>query len=211
VYEWTTDPIGYPLNWGTGSVPDPQWQDPGDFADVGGNWTVKYSFLIPISECYPADQLTTDGVQEVNMLNGVSLRPVTRVITSAASAFAWENPDREVGGIWFDQAQPNPRTQIIVPAPFNLVWLTAQAQYSGTIQSANVFFRINGASFDYRPVGNERSCTGNPQGMYLTAASGGWIPVTAGDIIEVVGTVGSGTVTLQTVGSSWLHVIGVVG
>jgi len=83
--------------------------------------------------------------------------------------------------------------------------------YRRIIVFANVFFRINGAAFNYRPVGSERSCTGNPQVMYLTAASGGRIPVTAGDIIEVMGTVASGTVTLQAAQSSWLHVIGVVG
>jgi len=211
VYEWTNEPTGYPLNYIAGRPPEPQWQDPGDFADVGGNWIVKYTSLISTSECYPADQLTTDGVQEINMLNGVSLRPVTKVITSTASAFAWENPDREAGGIWFDQTQPDPRTQIIVPAPFNLVWLTAQAQYSPTTQFASLFFQINGAAFNYRPVASERSCTGNPQSMFLTAASGGWIPVTAGDIIEVMGRVPSGTVTLEAAQSSWLHVIGVVG
>lgn len=211
VYEWTTDPIGYPLNWGTGSVPDPQWQDPGDFADVGGNWIVKYSFLIPISECYPADQLTTDGVQEINMLNGVSLQAVGGINFSTNYLVPWQNPDREVGGTWFDIAQPSPRTKIVVPSPFNLVWINSQIRFANSTQSASIQFLKNGVSFPYAPVGSERSCTGSAQGIFLSATSGGWIQCAAGDIFEVLLSYGSGSGSVVQGNASWVNITGGVG
>ena len=174
-----------------------------------GSYPFIWMNLFPMATCYP----TALGMKpkDTNMLNGISIRPIGQTINQTLSGFAWADPDREVGGTWFDPLQTPPRTEIIVPSPFNLVWLTAQVQYSPTVQSANVFFQINGSSFNYRPIGNERSCTGNAQAIYLAAGSGGWIPVSPGDVIKVVGTVGSGSVSLLAGTSSWLNIIGIVG
>jgi len=145
------------------------------------------------------------------MLNGVSLQAVGGVSFGSSYTVPWQNPDREEGGVWFDPLQTSPRTKIIVPNPFNLIWLTAQLQYTPTVQYANLFWQKNGSPFPYRPVGSERSCTGSAQALYLTAGSGGWVSVAPGDTIELRSSVGSGSVSIVEGVSSWANITGIVG
>jgi len=191
-------------------------------SDTGGTVTPSYNTqwltgsypfiwmnLFPMATCYP----TSSGMKpkDTNMLNGVSLQAVGGINFSTSYLVPWQNPDREVGGTWFDIAQPSPRTQIVVPSPFNLVWLNAQIQFTATIQSAIVAWRRNGGTLNYRPVGSERSCTGNPQNVYLNATSGGWIQCSPGDVFEVVLNFGAGSGQIVQGINSWVNVTGIVG
>lgn len=169
-----------------------------------GPWPYVWAWFKAMSQCYPTDSLTP--AKEPILSN--ELAGVLAHLTPNQSIAGGINPTissiiREVGGTWFNPANP---TELVVPAPWNYVRLAGLIS-TGTnrVNSITVGFTINGG-FEY-PIAvlNTERQSANAQNTIMPFHSPHWIAVTPGDVIEAYASQTGGTLS-GTVGRSWVNV-----
>lgn len=190
--EWTNATPGYPLNY-VGGEPIPDWEDvPGLIA--GATWNSRRVSIIALSECFPVDQLSTEGGDEVPIKSLVYVAPGGQSIAGGA-AIAFQNSSFLEGPTIWVPASP---TLFTIPAS-GVSWIKfwGQVRLSASNNSWVIDLRKGadpGIAYDGRPYVQDSPAPVIDRSQDFQSA---WIPVMPGDFFRVhvtstVGTVGGG-------------------
>lgn len=200
-FEWYDALGGYDLQTYSGSA---NWQyvSPIPYGIAApGTYGERDVYIWPLSECYPADQITTETAP---MPSGpISLAQWSRTSDQSVSAGAsyipvqWQSQDFGLSTFWNSGSDPS---KILIPSGFNWIRATFNAAFGNFSGVAIASILLNGSAV---PGGG--TVTGENTATDVLNCKGGWIAVTSSDYVQAAVIVGVNRV-VQAGSGTWLQI-----
>lgn len=177
--------------------------------EVGKPFPYVWLWYQGLAECYPADSFQeAEARQMSNELAGILINPVPSQSIAGGQDIEFSNVIREAGGLWFDPAQPSPKTQIVVPSPFNYIRFVGKIKTgNSSTNQVTVAMTINGSRELPLRVAQQTNPGGAATTVDIEAVSPHWIAVSPGDIIGMWCSQNGGSIS-PTLERNWVSVQG---